>query len=126
MNENRRRVVLYGDSLILAGVRAGLEHCPDLHVISLDPSLDNLMEAVRACCPAAFVFDMDAVRPDFQLSLLETPGLRLVGIDPEAHRAVVWCGREQAAVAAADLIDLVGEREGSPGRSSEAAEQLEI
>ena len=67
MNENRRRVVLYGDSLILAGVRAGLEHCPDLHVISLDPSLGNLMDAVRAYCPATFIFYMDAVRPDFHL-----------------------------------------------------------
>jgi hypothetical protein len=126
MNENRRRVVLYGDSLILAGVRAGLERCPDLHIISLDPSLDNPMDAVRACCPATFIFDMDAVQPGFHLSLLQQPGLRLVGLDPETHRAVVWSGREQAAVVAADLIDLVDERVSSPGQNSDPADQLEI
>ena len=113
MDENRRRVVLYGDSLILAGVRASLDRCPDLQVLSLDPSLDSPIGAVRACCPATFIFDMDAVRPDFQLSLLQQPGLLLVGIDPEAHQALVWSGREEAVVAAADLITLICEKEGS-------------
>ncbi len=113
MNENRRRVVLYGDSLILAGVRAGLVRCPDLQVLSLDASLDNPMDAIRACCPATFIFDMDAVRPDFQLSLLQQPGLLLVGIDPETHQALVWSGREKAAVVAADLMNLIEERERS-------------
>ncbi|HNS51549.1 MAG TPA: hypothetical protein PKO09_10250 [Anaerolineae bacterium] len=113
MNENRRRVVLYGDSLVLAGVRAGLAHCPDLQVLSLDPCLDNPLDAVRACCPATFIFDMDAVRPDFQLSLLQEPGLRLIGIDPETHQALVWSGREESAVFAADLIHLIEETERS-------------
>lgn len=100
---------MYGDSLILAGVRASLEHCPDLQVVSLDPSLDTPIDAVRACCPATFIFDMDAVEPHFQLSLLQQPGLLLVGIDPETHQAVVWSGREEAAVVAADLINLIVE-----------------
>lgn len=111
MNESQRRVVLYGDSLILAGVRASLEQCPNLQVLSLDPTLDEPIDAVRACCPATFVFDLDAVRPDFQLSLLQQPGLLLVGIDPETHQAVVWSGREEAAAVAADLISLIDERE---------------
>lgn len=107
MNESRRRVVLYGDSLILAGVRASLESCPDLQVLFLDRSLEEPLDAIRAWCPATFVFDMDAVQPDFQLSLLQEPGLLLVGIDPKTHQAVVWSGREEAAVAAADLIRLI-------------------
>jgi len=113
MNENRRRVVLYGDSLILAGVRAGLAQCPDLQLLSLDPSLDNPLDAVRACCPATLIFDLGAVGPDFQGSLLLQPGLRLVGIDPETHQAVVWSGREEAAAVAADLIHLIDEAERS-------------
>jgi hypothetical protein len=96
MDENRRRVVLYGDSLILAGVRAALEGCPDLQVLTLDPSLDSPIDAVRVCCPATFIFDMDAVGPGFQLSLLQQPGLLLVGIDPETHQALVWSGKEEA------------------------------
>jgi hypothetical protein len=52
---------------------------------------------------------MAAVRPDFQLALLQQPGLRLVGIDPETHQAVVWSGRHEAALVAADLFNIVQE-----------------
>ena len=120
MNENRRRVVLYGDSLILAGVRASLESCPDLQVLFLDRSLQEPLDAIGAWCPATFVFDMDAVQPDFQLSLLQQPGLLLVGIDPKTHQALVWSGREEAAVVAADLISLIDRNErGTKGAENE-------
>ena len=54
---------------------------------------------------------MDAVQPDFQLSLLQEPGLLLVSIDPKTHQALVWSGREEAAVVAADLISLIDRNE---------------
>ena len=107
MSENQRRVILYGDSLILAGVRASLETCPDLQILLLDPSQDKPLEAIRSCCPATFIFDLGAVQPDFQLSLLQQPGLLLVGINPETHQALVWSGRQAAAAAAADLVDVI-------------------
>jgi hypothetical protein len=97
--------------LILAGVRATLERYPDLQVLFLDSSLDKTLDAIRACCPATFIFDIDAIQPDFQLSLLQQPGLLLVGIDPETHQALVWSGREEAAVVAADLVKLICEKE---------------
>ena len=107
MSENQRRVILYGDSLILAGVRASLETCPDLQILLLDPSQDKPLEAIRAWCPATFIFDLDAVRPDFQLSLLQQPGLLLIGINPETHQALVWSGRQESAVVAADLASVI-------------------
>lgn len=107
MNGNQRRVVLYGDSLILAGVRAGLESCPDLQVLFLDRSLEEPLDAIRACCPATFIFDMDAVQPDFQLSLLQQPGLLLVGIDPKTHQALVWSGQPTRAYTTEDLLKVI-------------------
>jgi hypothetical protein len=107
MSENQRRVILYGDSLILAGVRASLETCPDLQILLLDPSQDKPLEAIRACCPAAFVFERDAVQPDVPLSLLQQPDLLLIGINPETHQALVWSGRQEPAVVAADLLSII-------------------
>lgn len=107
MNGDQRRVVLYGDSLILAGVRASLEACPDLQVHSLDPSLDKPLDAIQALCPATLIFDLDAVRPDFQLALLQQPGLTLIGMEPETHQALVWSGRRAVAWEAADLVNLI-------------------
>jgi hypothetical protein len=109
MSTTTRQVILYGDSLSLQGVRAVLADRPDVELLWLDPSLEWPLETIRACCPAVFIFDMAAVGPDFQLALLQQPGLRLVGIDPETHQAVVWSGRHAAAVVAADLFNIVQE-----------------
>lgn len=107
MSTNQRRVILYGDSLILQGVHASLAACPGLDVILLDTSLEKPFEAVRVYSPAAFVFDMAAVPLDCQLSLLRQPDLLLIGLDPETHHALVWSGRQAAAVEAADILNLI-------------------
>ncbi len=98
---------MYGNTLILEGVRASLATRPDLDIVRLDASLENLSEIIRALCPAVFIFDLRAVRSDFQLSLLQQPELLLIGIDPESQQAMVWSGRQEAAVIAADLITVL-------------------
>jgi hypothetical protein len=107
MFENQRRVILYGVSLLLEGVQANLKRYKDLDIWVLDPSRENAIEAIRALCPAVFVFDLNAVQIDFQLSLLRQPGLLLVGIDPETHQALVWSGRQEAAMDSTDLINVI-------------------
>jgi hypothetical protein len=114
MTDNRRRVILYGNSLILAGVRAVLEKCPDLEIRILDHPLDKPLEKLEAYCPAALIFDLSAVQGDPLLSLFQQPGLLLIGIDPETHKALVWSGRQAAALAGADLVQVIMEGEG-PG-----------
>jgi hypothetical protein len=109
MSTTTLQVILYGDSLILQGVRAALAERPNVELHWLDPAREWPLETIRACCPAVFIFDMAAVRPDFQLELLQQPGLRLVGIEQETHQAVVWSGRHEAAVVAADLFNIVQE-----------------
>jgi hypothetical protein len=114
MPTSPQQVILYGDSLILLGVRAALARRSDLEVYWLDPTQETPLDTILARCPAVFIFDLAAVPPDFQLALLQQPGLRLVGIEPETHRAVVWSGRQERAVVAADLLDVVYES-GTPG-----------
>jgi hypothetical protein len=109
MSTTPRQVILYGDSLILEGVRAALADRPDVALLWLDPALKWPLETISARCPAVFIFDMAAVGTDFQVALLQQPGLRLVGIEPETHQAVVWSGRHEAAVVAADLFNIVQE-----------------
>ena len=65
-------------------------------------------------CPAALIFDLGAVQPDFPLALLQQPDLRLIGIIPETHQALVWSGRQAAAVGVADLVQVLVEGEGEP------------
>jgi hypothetical protein len=107
MNEHQRRAIVYGDSLILEGVRASLDKCPGLEVLVLRQPPEKLPDELRAQCPAALIFDMEAIQPEFLLSLFQQPGLLLIGIDPETHHALVWSGRQAAAVDAADLVQVV-------------------
>lgn len=107
MDKTRRSVVLYGDSLILAGVRADLAGIPSLEVTVLDDPLDRPLEELLLLNPSVIIFDLGALQRDFPLSILQKPDLLLIGIDPETHQALVWSGRQAPAVVAGDLLEIV-------------------
>ena len=100
-------MILYGDSLILEGVRANLKNYPEFEIIILDQPLEKPVRVLGAYSPAAVIFDMGAIQHESLLSLLQQPDLLLIGIDPETHQALVWSGRQASAVAAADLINVI-------------------
>ena len=107
MDGTRRRTIVYGDSLILEGVRAKLAGNPSLEVILLDHPLDQPLEELRRLNPDVIIFDLSAIQPGFPLAMLQRPDLLLIGINPETHQALVWSGRQAAAVVAADLLEIV-------------------
>jgi len=79
--------------------------------------LDKPLKELRLLCPAAVIFDLGAVQPDFPISLLQQPGLLLIGIDPETHQALVWSGRQEAAVVTSDLVSVFRNHSQSDERS---------
>ena len=111
MSENRCRAILYGNSLILEGVRAELSGHPGMEVLIFDQFPNDLLEEMRLLKPAAIIFDLAADQTDFPLAMLQQPGLLLIGIDPETQHALVWSGRQVRAVVAADLITIIQEME---------------
>ena len=111
MDGSQRRTILYGDSLILEGVRVRLAGDPSLEVITQDYPLDRPLEQLRRLNPAVIIFDLGAVQSELPLAILQQAGLLLVGINPETHQALVWSGRQAAAVAAADLIEILQNKE---------------
>jgi hypothetical protein len=58
MKQERKQVIFYGDSLLLAGVQASLESCPGIRVHVLNQPLDKSLEPIRVLCPAALIFDL--------------------------------------------------------------------
>ncbi len=112
MNGTRRRVILYGNSLILQGVRASLATRQDIEIVVLDPPLQSPPEEIAAYSPTAVIFDMGDIQPQLLLGLFQQPGVLLVGMEIETRQALVWCGRQAAAVVAADLLEMLVEGKG--------------
>lgn len=103
----KQRTVLYGDSLIMAGVRANLSVCPGLDLILLDQPLARPGEQICALHPDTIIFDLGSTQPDIFFCLLQQPSLLLIGLDPESHQALVWSGRRVCALSAQDLLQAI-------------------
>ena len=107
--EDQRRILLYGDTLILGSVGAVLGNWGEFELISLSPPLPSLAE-VEALAPDAVLFDLETTRPETVFSLLETqPGLLLLGISPDGNMMRLWSGRELREVSGKELRDVIEE-----------------
>ena len=107
MVKKSRKVIVYGDSLVLEGVCATLAGFVDIQVIPLNSPGHTLAKEILVQNPVALIFDTSAGQPDFPSVLLQQPDLLLIGIDPETHKAMVWSGRQAAAIEATDLLNVI-------------------
>jgi len=111
MAKERKRVVVLGDTVFLLGVQASLAAYPGLEVFNLEQPLEKPFEVLSRLRPDAVIFDLEVTQPDFLFPLLQQPGLLLIGVDPETHRALVWSGRQAPAAVATDLIGVIQQKE---------------
>lgn len=106
---DHRRVLLYGDSLILDSVWALLQNWRGFEVISRSPALPDLAE-VETLAPDAVLFDVETTRPEAVFPLLETqPGLLLLGISPDGNVIRLWSGRQLRELSSKELKDVIEE-----------------
>jgi hypothetical protein len=106
----RQKVVLYGDSVVLAGIRASLAPY-DLDLITLDTGRAT-KEELCALKPSVVIFDMQAVRPAFHYDLARVlPNLLMIGIDMECNHVLTWSGQQLSEMTTQDLVNLIGRLE---------------
>lgn len=116
----RRKVVMYGDSLVLSGLGRSLERYPRFEVLSVDASREGAQRKLDAIRPAAVILDLSIVTTDFAFSLLEDrPDLLLIGLDPGGNGLLVLSGRQVRQLKAADLAQLIDRS--LPGEQGEGA-----
>ncbi len=109
-----RKVLLYGNSLVVSTIGASLQDCGDLELLRVDAGPDHPSALADAAAqlgtlePITVVFDRVTARPDFAMALLNKhPQVLLIGVDAETHQALVWSGRQTAAIVAADLVEVI-------------------
>jgi hypothetical protein len=111
---NRRRVVLYGRSVILGTLRASFERYPDLEVVPLSPPFPSVQE-LSALAPDVILFDIETARPEAAFALLGAcPSLLLIGIDPSANQALLWSGRQLRELSTHDLVQVINNGNPTP------------
>lgn len=107
---DRRRVILYGGSVILGALRASLERCPELEIVPLSPPLPGAA-GLGALAPDVVLFDAGSALPDSLFVLLrESPNLLLIGVNPERADLWLWSSNQTRAVTAEDLIQVIARR----------------
>jgi hypothetical protein len=104
----QKQVILYGDSLILAGVQASLGAFPDLEVITLDPALEKAEASLRGLHPAAVIFDRSSTM-DIPMALMRQPGLLLISVDVSSDEMEILSGSSRRALSATDLANVISQ-----------------
>ncbi len=111
------RLVVYGNSVFLAGIKAQLENTAALELITLQDTHTGVADRVRACQPQAVLFDLAMGYPDFAVSLLhELPGLLLIGVDPSSNELLILSGRPQPAMSVSDLVAVIDQKQNQPDK----------
>jgi hypothetical protein len=113
----RKRVVLYGNSLVLACMGASLEAYSGIELTCLNVRPPAAAQELCALSPTAIIFDLSAVPPEFPFSLLrEQPDLLLIGVDAAGDKLLVLFGQQARSLTTEALVQLIEGRAHSPGR----------
>jgi len=94
----KKRIFLYGQSMLLSFVANNLAQCPNLSVTH-ESEWDGIMSQVATGTPDVLIYDPDSSSESAILPLLyENPNLLLIGLDVEANRAVLIAGKETTSL----------------------------
>ena len=119
--KERLKVLLYGDTLVLAALQASLAAQPGLDVTGLN-GMAASEQTLCALRPNVIIFDLGAVQPAFHYGIVEQlPDLLLVGIDASTNRVLVWSGQQLHELSTIDLVEVIGRHTARGSNSGQAA-----
>lgn len=105
----RTRVLLYGNSLVVEGIGAGLGNTTELDVVRLPRALPGDSD-FKTLAPEVIVFDIDTPGYTAVFSALEdNPDLVLLGVSADTNVVRVWSGRRYEELSVSDLATLIGD-----------------
>jgi len=104
--DKRQQVILYGDTLVLASIRASLEVNPSFEVIDLDASQVTRQELL-ALNPDTIIFDIHSVQSQFPSDLIQHWAGLLIGINPDSNQVLLWTGHPMSELSVQDLVTVI-------------------
>jgi hypothetical protein len=110
--EKCRRVVVYGNSLNMAGMVASLKADTTLEVLCANLDSPKALQSVDENDITAIVFDLGDPPQRLDITLLrDLPGLLLIGVDPSRDEMLVLSSQPTQALSIADLISVIHQNE---------------
>lgn len=106
--DNRRLVVLVGDSLLMDTVEASLGENQEFGVMRIYTTVTDIAARLQSLYPDAVVFDWDAPHVEFVLDMLkQRPGVPLLGLDVTCSQVTVLTSEQHLTLTANDLARVV-------------------
>jgi hypothetical protein len=106
-----RGLVLYGDSVFLAGLKAALKGYDALEPITLESGRPGTSSHIQALNPRAVLFDRFRAEPDVVLRLLcDQPNLLVIGVDASSDEIAILSLRKERVSTIADLVNVISQR----------------
>src|SRR3990170_3566780 len=92
-------VVLYGNSVFLAGIQAELERVTTLELLTIETRRPDALELICKHQPRAVLFDLGTGQLDCVVSLLRgQPGVLMIGVDPSSDEMLVMSSHPAQAL----------------------------
>jgi hypothetical protein len=102
------RVLLCGTSLLISGVSASLMAAPKLELQWVDAQLEHIRERITSWQPGVVILEAELLKSAFSLSLLQDfPWLKLIGLEAEENRVVVFSGSSCVEPTPEELLKLI-------------------
>jgi hypothetical protein len=111
-----KRILLYGNSVILGCLGASLRLAGQFEIVHVAPPLPGLSE-LEALEPDVLLFDADNANSEAVFSLLRChPDLLVVSVSPDGNIVRLWSGQQYRELSTTDLTALIED-----GSQAEAA-----
>jgi hypothetical protein len=114
-------LILYGNSVFLAGIKAEFENLLTLELVSMDAGSPDVAGQIRASSPCLVLFDLTEAQTASTLTELSSmtflrglPGLQLIGVDLSSDELLVLSSYPLPVYNLAELIKVI--QYVSPGR----------
>lgn len=106
--DNRRLVVLVGDSLLMDTVEASLGESQEFGVMRIYSTVTDIASRLQSLSPDAVIFDWDVPHADFVLSMLKQwPGVPLLGLDVTCSQVTALSSEQHITLTVNDLARVV-------------------
>ncbi len=103
-----KRILLCGSSLLISGLQASLKNEAGLDLQRIESRPECIRERIEAWQPEVLILETGLLKNGFSLALLqEFPQLKLIGLDIEDNRLLVFSGSTAEKPTTEELLQLI-------------------